>query len=94
MKVKVLELSSGFANISNPVVLADNCPCVSDRPGSAYDSEYIIELSSDYEIAEMYGGGLGIFRGDKHIELCSVDLAKKCVVGVSPDGFVRFPIVD
>ena len=92
MKVKVIDVWSGFSNVPNSVILAENYGGnAAERPGSAYDTEYTIELPDGYELAEMFGGGRGIFYNGHHVELASVNQKGRYVTGVSIDGFFEFP---
>lgn len=95
MKIKVVELSSGFANVQNRIILAsDYRRPLNERPGSANDEYYTIELPDDYEIDEY----TGIWRGREHIELVSVNHTKKHVTAsgdpLSGSAWHYFPIVD
>ena len=95
MKIKVVELNSGFANVANSIILErDYRGAVAERPGSAYDRHYTIDLPDGYEIDE----NTGIWRGNEYIELVSINHEAQHVTGSGDPlkGFAwhYFPIVE
>jgi hypothetical protein len=94
MKIKVVEVSSGFGNVPNNIILAEAYGSLGERPGSAYDRFYTIELPDDFTIGENIVGEKMIFRGSNHVELASVNHGKRWVTGVSIDGFHHFMICE
>lgn len=94
-KVKIVEISSGFGNVPNNVILAENyVGAVCNRPGSAYDKFYTIELPNGFEIAENIAGERMLWHGKNHVEISSINPEKGWATGVSLDGFHHFPIVN
>lgn len=95
MKIKVVEISSGFANIPNGFVLADTYfngrGCQSNTSG--YDTIYTIDLPDGFSVSESCGGSLEIYHGEKHVELAGIDEQKRHITGVSIDGFHSFDVV-
>lgn len=48
MTISVVELSSGFANVGNRVILeSEYTPSLQNRPGSAYDKRIVAAISRD-----------------------------------------------
>lgn len=94
MKIKVIEVSSGFSNVPNSIILAERYGSLGERPGSAYDRGYTIEIPDEFRIGENVVGEKMIFNGNKHVELASVNHEKRWVTGVSVDGFYHFKIVE
>ena len=93
--IKVWEVSSGFGNVPNNVVLDEYyTEAARERPGSAYDKSYMIELPDKFTLGENICGEKGIWYGRDHVELASVNHEKKHVTGVSIRGFHHFKIVD
>lgn len=54
MKIKIIEVSSGFANIPNQFVFAEDYykSAVSRRTDSGYDKAFEVELPNDCSVAE------------------------------------------
>lgn len=55
MVVEIMELNSGFANVPNKFILADNYTSyLSSRPGSGWDILHKVDIP-DAEVEEIYG---------------------------------------
>ena len=96
MKIKIVELSSGFANVPNSIIFEKNySDLLQGRSGSAYDRRYTIDIPEGFTITENNAGEATIWNSSNHdVELSTVNHGRGWITGVSLDGFHRFPIVE
>lgn len=64
MKTTIIRVSSGFANIADKFMFAEEYYThpVNSRPGSAYDDEFEVELPQGCRLAENVFGEIGVLN--------------------------------